>query len=222
VNAAAQPVEIPKKDLIDRIADALPVEVRADYYRELRHCRSLPENDEMLRILRAMQFLTLLIHDAPTRLGTERQALGENLSKCIAALQAIEQRLDALPEDLASNIQPERVAARLNEALRQQFVQTTIPETGQALTASAAQLKRSVGEFVAAAKEISGQHQSTAREAREAVAQIHSAIQAATQASREATADLTRTTQYLTWNGLVIGACGLYFMGLLTGFLWFR
>jgi len=222
VNAAAQPVEIPKKDLIDRIADALPVEVRAYYYRELRHCRSLPENDEMLRILRAMQFLTLLIHDAPTRLSTERQALGENLSECMAALQAIEQRLDVLPEDLASNIQPERVAARINEALRQQFIQTTIPETGQALTASAAQLKRSVGEFVTAAKEISGQYHSTAREAREAVAQIQSAVQAATQASREATADLSRTTQYLTWNGLVLGACGLYFMGLLTGFLWFR
>jgi methyl-accepting chemotaxis protein len=83
-------------------------------------------------------------------------------------------------------------------------------------------LKRSVGEFVTAAKEISGQYHSTAREAREAVAQIQSAVQAATQASREATADLSRTTQYLTWNGLVLGACGLYFMGLLTGFLWFR
>ena len=41
-------------DLIDRIAKALPAEVRADYYRELMHCRSLPENDEMLRILSVM------------------------------------------------------------------------------------------------------------------------------------------------------------------------
>ena len=62
----AKPVEIREKDLIDRIAEALPAEVRADYYRELRHCRSLPENDEMLRILRAMQFLVLLIHEAPS------------------------------------------------------------------------------------------------------------------------------------------------------------
>jgi hypothetical protein len=43
-------------DLIDRIGDALPAEVRADFYRELRHCRSLPESDEMLRILRAMMY----------------------------------------------------------------------------------------------------------------------------------------------------------------------
>jgi hypothetical protein len=59
VNSQAKPIAVPDKDLIDRVADSLPVEVRADYYREMRHCRSLPENDEMLRILRAMQFLTL-------------------------------------------------------------------------------------------------------------------------------------------------------------------
>src|SRR3990170_4404100 len=53
-------------DLIDRIANALPEEVRADYYREMAHCRSLPESDEMLRILRAMQFLTVLIEQTPT------------------------------------------------------------------------------------------------------------------------------------------------------------
>ncbi len=50
----------PEPDLIDRIANALPSDLRADYYRELRHCRSLPENDEMLRILRVMQFLVVL------------------------------------------------------------------------------------------------------------------------------------------------------------------
>jgi hypothetical protein len=44
-----------RPDLIDRIASALPDELRADYYRELAHCRQLPENDEMLRILRAMR-----------------------------------------------------------------------------------------------------------------------------------------------------------------------
>ena len=54
-----QAAERSEPDLIDRIANALPEEVRADYYREMRHCRTLPENDEMLRILRAMQFLTL-------------------------------------------------------------------------------------------------------------------------------------------------------------------
>jgi hypothetical protein len=222
VSAASQPVNIPDKDLIDRIADALPVEVQGDYYRELQHCRSLPENDEMLRILRAMQFLTLLIHDAPARLSAERSALDTNLSGCISALHSIEDRLDALADDVASHIRPERVAARINEALRQQFIQTTIPETGQALTASAAQMKRSVGEFVAAAREVSSQHHGTAKEAREAVLNIQSAIQSTTRASRDATAELARMVQYLTWTSILLGAGGLYLLGLITGFLWFR
>ena len=54
-------------------------DVRAAYYRELNHCRSLPENDEMLRILRAMQFLTLLMRQVPERgdrrAGAARSAL---------------------------------------------------------------------------------------------------------------------------------------------------
>ena len=57
MNSPVQAIAVPEKDLIDRIAESLPADVRADYYREMRHCRSLPENDEMLRILRAMQFL---------------------------------------------------------------------------------------------------------------------------------------------------------------------
>ena len=55
----------PESDLIDRIAAALPADIRADYYRELRHCRSLPENDEMLRILRVMQFSVVLMLGRP-------------------------------------------------------------------------------------------------------------------------------------------------------------
>ena len=62
-------------DLIDRIAKALPAEVRADYYRELRHCRSLPENDELLRLIRVMQFLTLLMEQVPSRVMRERQKI---------------------------------------------------------------------------------------------------------------------------------------------------
>src|SRR5438876_3225953 len=82
--------KLPGPDLIDRIANALPAEVRADYYRELRHCRSLPENDEMLRILRAMQFLTLLIQEAPNRVAVEREKL-ERLFR--AALNTLEKSL---------------------------------------------------------------------------------------------------------------------------------
>jgi hypothetical protein len=82
MRTAAQPAEVRREqpDLIDRIADALPAEIRADYYREMRHCRSLPENDEMLRILRAMQFLVLLNAQAPGQVAIERELIDKLLN----------------------------------------------------------------------------------------------------------------------------------------------
>ena len=216
---AAKSVEVPERDLIDRIADALPVDVRADYYRELRHCRSLPENDEMLRILRAMQFLGLLINDAPARVAAERELLDKNLSACRAALTAIEKRLDELPKSLATSIGPEQVAARINESLRQRFAQTTIPQSGEALAICAADIRRSVAEFGIAAREIAGKHRSVATEATEAVRNIEAAIHGATRTSKEATLDLTRAVLFLNWTSLVVGAAGLLLTGIVGGVL---
>jgi hypothetical protein len=78
VNAVTDPQE---PDTLDRIANALPPDVRADYYREMRHVRSLPENDEMLRILRAMQFLSALIFDTPLRTAPRMRSSRECLPK---------------------------------------------------------------------------------------------------------------------------------------------
>jgi len=116
-------------DLIDRIASALPEELRADYYREMAHCRSLPETDEMLRILRAMQFLTVLIEQTPARLASEREQLAEALSGAIESLQSahqagvtyqkqLEARLSQLPEEVAKGISGDdcRQAQRTNPA----------------------------------------------------------------------------------------------------------
>jgi len=89
VSESSQSSAAQESDLIDRIANALPVEVRADYYREMRHCRSLPENDEMLRILRAMGFLVLLMVQAPERMATERLRLEEAMADALRALHEI-------------------------------------------------------------------------------------------------------------------------------------
>ena len=216
MNALVKAITVPEKDLIDRIADNLPAEVRADYYREMRHCRSLPENDEMLRILRAMQFLTLLIHQAPARLATEREQLDIKLEGCVSALTIIERRLEALPEGVSSKIGPEQIAGRINESLRQQFVETTIPQTGAALAVAAAQLQRSVADFVRAASEINNKYDGAATAARAAVQSIESAINSATRTAREATAELTRTLLECHWWILTIGAVVVFFLGWIS------
>jgi cell pole-organizing protein PopZ len=209
VNAAA-PIE---KDLTDRIADALPAEVRADFYRELRHCRSLPENDEMLRILRAMQFLTLLIDGAPSRLAVERHALDHSLSECSAVLVETVGRLDALPSKVASGISPEVIAGKINESLRQQFVQSTIPQTGDALAVVAAQIKRAIAEFQQASATVTQAHHHAASETEQAARRIETSVRAAASASNSATEELRATFLHeYRWSIAMIA-----FIALITG-----
>ena len=145
-------------DLIDRIAQALPEELRADYYREMAHCRTLPENDEMLRILRAMQFLTVLIEQTPGRVASEREQLADVLARAISTMQAtheaglayqkqLEVRLAKLPEEIAKGISAEAIAAKLNESLRQQFQLTGLPAVADAIRVQASGLQKASKEL---------------------------------------------------------------------------
>ena len=217
MNQIIQLANASENDLVDRIAEALPMEVRADYYRELRHCRSLPENDEMLRILRIMQFLTLLIHTAPSRLAAERESLDQALSTCAAALERTVARLDTLPREVASGIAPGAIAATINESLRQQFLQSTIPQSADALAVVATQMKKTVAEFQQAARSIHNAHHSAAEEANRAVREIESSIAYATKASQQAAMDLTSTFIHeYRWSIVMIAAICLVAGALFT------
>lgn len=166
MSAQPQPLngEQPSSDLIDRIANALPEELRTDYYRELSHCRNLPESDEMLRILRAMQFLTVLIERAPGQVAIEREQIAQVLAHGIESIQAthrasltyqkqLEARIGKLPEEIAKGISAEAIAAKLSESLRQQFHQTGLPAVTDAIGAQATTLRQSSKDLSAALNE---------------------------------------------------------------------
>src|ERR1700691_6192537 len=100
----------------------------------------------MLRLLRAMQFLVLLIERAPSRVAEERERLDkllatavENISKMSAASEAyhttLQRRPRDLPADIAYGISPAAVAGQINEDLRREFMRSTIPQTADALAA---------------------------------------------------------------------------------------
>ena len=201
MSASSQSSAAQEPDLIDRIANALPVEVRADYYREMRHCRSLPENDEMLRILRAMGFLVLLMVQAPERMATERLRLEEAMADALRALQEIcessdahraqlDQRLVQLPADIAEGINPEAIAATISESLRQQFVQSTIPAAAEALAVAAAQIKKATAEFGRSANTLGDSYQGAAENARKAIANLESTSSQAVSSTRRAANEL--------------------------------
>ena len=98
-------------DIVDRIAQDLPVEIRAPYYCELNQSRSLPENDERYSGFKGHAVLvTLLRRQVPHNVILERGRLErlfkdvvEELAECSARLQnyrsLIESRLMALRGD---------------------------------------------------------------------------------------------------------------------------
>lgn len=194
----------PEPDMLDRIGEDLPVDVRAAYYRELKYCRSLPENDELLRILRAMQFLTLLMRQVPREVTVERVRLEDLFRQAVEELRtfterasdyrsSIEDRISELPVALAEGLRPETIAREVNESLRQQFTASTIPQTAHAMTLVAAEMKAAVGEFTKTAAAIHHEHRSAAAQARRAIEELETAISGAAKTAHEAAAQLSES-----------------------------
>lgn len=225
-------IEMPPADpdLIDRIANALPEETRAEYYRELRHCRLLPETDEMLRLLRAMQFLVLLIEQAPSRVAEERDRIDKLLSTAVGNMirmnaatesyhDSLQRRLKDLPRDIANGISPEAVAAKINENLRQEFVRSTIPKTAEDLRAISERMKSVCIEFSTTSDTLGHVYRGAAEDARKAVASMKSEIAAATETSERFTRELNeKLSKAWRWSTLML-AGGTLALGLAIGMM---
>lgn len=228
----AQPINgqsLPSTGLIDRIANALPEELRADYYRELSHCRNLPENDEMLRILRAMQFLTVLIERAPGQVALEREQLAQVLARTIESIQAVHQaglayqkqleaRMAKLPEEIAKGISAEAIAAQLGESLRQQFHQTNLPAVVEAISVQATTLRHTSKELSAALDDFANPRTGVVPRVNEALQSMKSNLQNAGDHIRAQMSGLGKEL-YRTMAVLCVGALGI---GFVTGILYHR
>ncbi len=235
MKAVAEPIEIrpAEPDLIDRIANALPEELRAEYYRELRHCRSLPENDEMLRLLRAMQFLVLLIEQAPGRVAEERERLDKLMASAIDSIRklsaasesyhtSLQRRLAALPADIAYGISPEAVAAKINDTLRQEFTRSTIPKTAEALGAIADRMQTVCSEFATTADHLGHSYRGAAEDARKAVASLKTEISQAAENASRLTTELSQAFSKAHRWSLFMLAGGALIIGLMIGMMFER
>jgi len=187
-----------EKDLIDRIAEALPLEVRVEYYREMRYLHSLPESDEVLRIIRVMQFLTLLAERVPSQIAVEREHFvringeiiptAKNLEKNMKEYyQLLQKQLTQLPTDIAEGISPKAIVERINDNLKKQFDLSTIPTIAKELATGAANIKTTAKEYTRASEELCGSWKSAANEAHRAIKEINAAITAAAVKAQRAT-----------------------------------
>jgi hypothetical protein len=203
------------------------MEARAGFYRELRHCRSLPQNDEMLRIIRAMQYLVLIMVKLPEQMAAERERFEQIVSRCEALLgdvhefvdeatKRIDQRLAQVSADIAKALNPPAVAAGINESLRQQFVKTTIPETADALAVNAAQIKKATNEFVTATDTLNNAYDGAAVNARRAIQDLEStSSQAITSNKRQSEELMAVVRQDYRWLLFALpGLCILIGVGL--------
>jgi hypothetical protein len=180
-------------DLIDSTAELLPVEMRVGYYREMQHLHSLPENDEMLRILKITIYNNRIALGVPERLAAEREKLDRVLRDSIEASQQVHQRLDRLSDELVGRVSAEAIANKLYESLRQQFVKSAIPQTGQALAVVAGKIKGAVIALDQTTPKIVAAHKHAALEAQDAIREMKCAISEVTATARQATAELSRT-----------------------------
>jgi hypothetical protein len=204
VSATDEVSDYPEPDLIDLIADDLPVEIRAKYYRAMRPCRTLQSSDELLHILRAMMFLHILMVQVPRDITTEREKFRQLFTGALGTLQTtvestavyqrqLDQRLEQLPENIANGISPEVIATAINESLRQQFVQSTIPETASRLAAAAMQLNDVTREFGRTAGELGDRYRGATQEARRAIDDIERTSSDAMASARRAAEELVTT-----------------------------
>jgi hypothetical protein len=216
-------------DLVERIANALPKEIRADYYREMQHCRVLPETDEMLRILRAMQFLALLIQKAPGEVAVERERLMVLLNSAVDAVKAthrasqeyqqqLENRLAELPNEIVDRIDPGLIAQRITEALEQRLNATGMPETAQTLTALSRQMGQATSEFVKSAGQLASTEARVADSARLTFEQMQTGIDKAGKLAETAAQRLSKAfvTEY-KWSVLMLTTAALV-VGFTAGF----
>jgi hypothetical protein len=151
------------QSLFDTIAKQVPEGLQTEYYRLLAHIKQLSPDDEILRIVQATGFLTLLtrqvpqevaaerekldqllLQDLPEALAREREELAAILSDSASKIQdaaamtsqyhsELEDRLNRLPEEVAVGIAPQNIASRIGESLRQHLANTGIEPTVDAL-----------------------------------------------------------------------------------------
>lgn len=216
-------------DLIDRIAQALPEELRGDYYRELSHCRTLPENDEMLRILRAMQFLMVLVEQAPGRIAAEREQMAQVLGRALRSLEAthqanvayqkqLEARLAKLPEEIAKGISPDAIAAKLTGTIQQQFHQTGLPALADAMAVQASGLRQASKQLSAALDEFSHPKTGAAPRVQETLSWMKADLKNAADHVRVQMEGLGKEL----WRTVAVFTAGGIALGFVMGILYFR
>ena len=144
---AIRPEPSAEKDLtwVEEIAALLPEESRLGWYRNVQPwLRMLPPEDEIAHLAYSMGYLALLTRSTPALIIEERAKLTALLQRhsddVIGAVKTtddyhrkLNDRLKKLPSEIAQGLSPKALATEIADGVREQFLQSGIPEAGRLL-----------------------------------------------------------------------------------------
>ena len=222
--------ETREPDLVEKIAKSLPLDIRAEFLNEMRYLRSLPENDELLRVLHVMMFLSHMTEQIPVRILTEREKMESACNAVIATAKRLEtngseyykqlhSRLIRLPEDVAKGISPTAIVELINDNLKQQFDLSTIPTVAGELNTNAEEIKIATKQYARATAELSSSWHTSADKAHEAIRNINHSVSKAADTAEKATAAFTITFRKTYRRMLSIICVSALLIGTMTGML---
>ena len=130
---------------VDEVAALLPEESRLGWYQNVRPwLRMLPPDDEIAHLAYSMGYLALLTRSTPALMAAERAKMAAMLHRLTDEMtgtlttiadyhQKLNDRLTALPAEIARGVNPTALAAQLVAGVREQFMKCGIPEAGRLL-----------------------------------------------------------------------------------------
>jgi hypothetical protein len=221
------PTDTPE-NLFDAIAQLLEPGQREYFYQRMLYFRHLRPEDELLRIVEAVGFLALIIRGAPHAVAIEREQLATLLATSIVSFQAaaeatqayhrqLEDRLTRLPQEILRGLSPEAIARPIIESVRQQFVQSGLPATAEALSIVSNHLNQTTGDLHRAAGQLAG-YSGVTDQVRRAIDQIMVSLSNATNNARFAAEEVLHRFkfEYNLSLGMFCGAAML--LGVLLEF----
>ena len=218
-------------DFIDEIAILLPSEQRPLWYRDMAHLRRLPADDELLRIARAMGFLALITRRAPAEIASEREKLAATVQDAVTSIEAlrndtatfhreIAKRLAKLPNEIAEGVNPTSIATILAESLRQQFIQSGLPETTRALMLIAKQSEQAATQLGYSCKQVNEACRTTTKDFLDSLSGMSTMMQITSAEAKKAT-QLLRQTFLREYKWSVLTLCTVALMlGFSVGIVW--
>ncbi len=221
------------KELIERIGACLPTEIRAAYYREMLYFQSLPENDELLRILRVLQILTMLIEQVPDRIAKERERVEKLLAGMVCrfeqtfqtskeSLEQLDRRLEQLPGYIAASLSPKSIVTEINANLRNELARSTLPQTTDALREAVAKISEVSSEFGTTADSLGSSYRGAAEKARRAISDMNESIADAAQSASRAAKDLTSSFNSRYWWSVLVLTSVALVLGFAAGIMVMR